>query len=179
MVAKKKIKKAIKSGIKKVKKMIELKHQLFRQPKLALKRKMAKKVVRQAIRVARKTEKVAVKVAKFAVKQAIRQAPAIKRQAISAVNTALAPAGLKLVSNKKLLGEVSHFFDKICVAVIEVKSPMKVGDRISIEGPQTNFTQTINSIQVEHDKIQMAKAGQSVGMKVANPVRKKDLVYLA
>ncbi|HIH13965.1 MAG TPA: hypothetical protein HA224_01790 [Nanoarchaeota archaeon] len=165
MATKKKIKKTIKSGIRKVKKMI--------------KPRLAKKVVKQALRVARKTEKVAVKAAKFAMKQAIKQAPAMKRQAISAVNTALAPAGLKLVSNKKLLGEVSHFFDKICVAVIEVKSPMKVGDRISIEGPQTNFTQTVNSIQVEHDKIQMAKAGQSVGMKVANPVRKKDLVYLA
>ena len=165
MAAKKKIKKTIKSGIKKVKKMI--------------KPRMAKKVVRQAIRIVRKTEKVAVRAAKFAVKQAIKQAPAVRRQAMSAVNQALAPAGLKLVSNKKLVGEVSHFFDKICVAVIEVKAQIKVGDKISIEGPQTNFTQTVNSMQVEHDKLQMAKAGQSIGMKVANPVRKKDLIYLA
>lgn len=78
---------------------------------------------------------------------------------------------------KKLVGEVSHFFDKISVAVVEVKSELKVGDAITIEGPQTNIKQKVASMQVEHKPVQVAKKGQSIGMKVAGPIRKKDLVY--
>ncbi len=117
---------------------------------------------------------------KSATKKVVRKA--VKRAmkvTLPAVNRALAPAGLKVVqtANKKLVGEISHFFDKISVGVIEVKDTLKVGDKISIEGPQTNFTQAVASMQIEHDKIGSAKKGQSVGMKVAKEVRKKDLVY--
>jgi len=80
---------------------------------------------------------------------------------------------------KKLVGEISHFFPKINVAVIEVKAPLKVGDKISIEGPTTNFQQKIDSMEVEHKKVKTAKKGDSVGMKVAEKVREKDLVYKA
>jgi hypothetical protein len=78
---------------------------------------------------------------------------------------------------KKLVGEISHFFDKILVAVVEVKSEMKTGDTILIEGPMTNLKQKVDSMQIEHEKVAAAKKGQSIGMKVAGPVRKKDLVY--
>ncbi|MBI4095610.1 MAG: U32 family peptidase C-terminal domain-containing protein [DPANN group archaeon] len=130
---------------------------------------MAKKAVKK---VQARVKRVAKKVVKRAVKQAVRVA-------LPAVNKALAPAGLKVVqtANKRLVGEISHFFDKISVGVIEVKDTIKAGDKISIEGPQTNFTQTVASMQIEHDKIDSAKKGQSVGMKVAKEVRKKDLVY--
>ncbi len=80
-------------------------------------------------------------------------------------------------TDKKLVGEISHFFDKISVAVVEVKAEMKAGDTILIEGPMTNLKQKVDSMQIEHEKIATAKKGQSVGMKVSGPVRKKDLVY--
>ena len=81
------------------------------------------------------------------------------------------------MAEKKIVGEISHFFPKISVAVIEVKAPLKVGDKISIEGPTTKFQQKIDSMEVEHKKVQTAKKGDSVGMKVAEKVREKDLVY--
>ena len=80
-------------------------------------------------------------------------------------------------TDKKLVGEISHFFDKILVAVVEVKAEMKAGDTILIEGPMTNLKQKLDSMQIEHEKIATAKKGQSVGMKVSGLVRKKDLVY--
>lgn len=80
-------------------------------------------------------------------------------------------------ADKKLIGEISHFFDKISVAVVEVKSEMKTGDTILIEGPMTNLKQKVDSMQIEHEKVAVAKKGQSIGMKVSGPVRKKDLVY--
>lgn len=78
---------------------------------------------------------------------------------------------------KKLVGKISHFYGKIGVAVVEVQDEIKVGDTISIEGAETNFTQTVDSMQIEHEEIQKAKKGESVGLKVADKVRENDNVY--
>jgi translation elongation factor EF-Tu-like GTPase len=75
------------------------------------------------------------------------------------------------------VGVVSHFFNKINVAIIEIKDTISVGDRIIIKGPTTDLEQTIDSMEIEHEKVQQAKAGQSIGMKVNDRVREKDVVY--
>lgn len=78
---------------------------------------------------------------------------------------------------KKLIGKISHYFDKIGVAVIDLTDTLEVGDEISIEGAATNFRQTIDSMEIEHQKIDKAKKGQSIGMKVADKVRDNDKVF--
>ena len=75
------------------------------------------------------------------------------------------------------VGRVSHFFTKINVAVVELTSTLSVGDRILIKGPTTNFEQPVNSMQIEHENVKVAKAGQSIGMKVEERVRENDTVY--
>ena len=77
----------------------------------------------------------------------------------------------------KEVGRISHFFTKISVAVVELTSMLSVGDRIMIKGPTTNFEQTIDSMQIEHDNVTVAKAGQSIGLKVDERVRENDTVY--
>ena len=78
---------------------------------------------------------------------------------------------------KKLVGKVSHFFTHISVAVIELSGPVKQGDELSIEGATTNFTQKLESMQIEHKEVAEAKKGQSIGIKVKDRVREGDLVY--
>jgi translation elongation factor EF-Tu-like GTPase len=63
------------------------------------------------------------------------------------------------------------------VAVIKLKAPVQVGDTIKIVGTTTNFEQPIKSMEVEHKKIEKAKAGESIGLKVEERVRESDLVY--
>ena len=75
------------------------------------------------------------------------------------------------------VGTVTHFYDKIGVAVINVLSPLKVGDRIKISGHDKEFEQEIASMQVEHQNIQAAKKGNDVGMKMDQPVKDGDEVY--
>ncbi|MBS7621334.1 translation elongation factor-like protein [Candidatus Bathyarchaeota archaeon] len=75
------------------------------------------------------------------------------------------------------VGRVTHYFTKISVAVIELKAPLSVGDRIAIKGPTTDFEQVVESMQIEHKNVQRAEAGQSIGLKVAQRVREKDIVY--
>ena len=80
---------------------------------------------------------------------------------------------------KNLIGTVNHFFDKISVAVVDLKQPLSVGDEVSFEGPSTNFKQKVTSMQIEHDVVKAAKKGASAGMKTIKPVRKKDMVFKA
>jgi len=75
------------------------------------------------------------------------------------------------------IGHITHFFSKISVAVIELTKPLAVGDTILIKGPTTDFEQPVESMQIEHNNVQRAEAGQSIGLKVAQRVREKDIVY--
>lgn len=78
---------------------------------------------------------------------------------------------------KKEIGKVTHYFGKISVAAIRLSDLMRVGDKISIEGAHTNFEQTVDSIQMEHQAITEAKPGDEVGIKVKEKVREGDTVY--
>jgi translation elongation factor EF-1alpha len=85
---------------------------------------------------------------------------------------------VKILSEElREVGRVSHFFTKISVAVIELTATISVGDRIRIKGPTTNVEQTVDSMEIEHEKVQRAEAGQSIGMKVKDRVRETDVVY--
>jgi translation initiation factor IF-2 len=75
------------------------------------------------------------------------------------------------------VGKVAHFFSKINVAVIDVTDTISVGDKIFIKGPTTDIEQTIDSMEIEHEKVKQATAGQSIGMKVDGRVRESDTVY--
>jgi translation elongation factor EF-1alpha len=76
------------------------------------------------------------------------------------------------------IGVVTHFFDKIHVAAVRLTDgEMKVGDTIHIKGHTTDFTQTIDSIQVEHASVPTARPGDEVGIKVAEFAREHDAVY--
>lgn len=75
------------------------------------------------------------------------------------------------------IGRITHFFSKINVAVIELKAPLKVGDTIVIKGPTTDSQQVVDSMQIEHQDVQTALAGQSIGMKVVQRVRETDAVF--
>lgn len=75
------------------------------------------------------------------------------------------------------VGKVSHFFSKINVAIVELKDTISVGDRIFIKGPTTDIEQTVDSMEIEHEKIKQATAGQSIGMKVKGRARENDTVY--
>ena len=78
----------------------------------------------------------------------------------------------------KLIGKVSHYFSNIKVAVIKLSAPLSIGDAIRIVGGEnTDFDQTVESMEVEHEKIKKAKKGDEVGMKVKENVREGYKVY--
>ena len=79
---------------------------------------------------------------------------------------------------EKEIGKITHFFDKIGVAVIELTGNLKVGDKIKIKGNTTEFEQNVGSMQIEHENVDKAGKGDAIGMKVDNKVRPGDKVFL-
>ena len=77
----------------------------------------------------------------------------------------------------KLIGKVTHYFGKIEVAVVDLSGALKVGDNIRIAGGEIDFTQSVKSMQVEHESVKSAKSGDSVGLKVKEKVRDGYKVY--
>jgi putative protease len=76
------------------------------------------------------------------------------------------------------LGRVTHYFGKIGVAAIEVTAGvLRVGDTIHVKGHTSDFTQTIDSMQIDGQPVDEVAAGQSVGIKAAEHAREHDMVY--
>lgn len=75
------------------------------------------------------------------------------------------------------IGTITHYYDKIGVAVLELTDTLSVGDTIRISGHGQEFTQAVTSIQIEHENIQTAKKGQAIGLKVEQEVKDGDEVF--
>ena len=75
------------------------------------------------------------------------------------------------------IGHITHYFPKINVAIVELTLPLSVGDRILIKGPLTDFSQTVDSMEIDRKVIRRAEGGQSIGLKLAQPAKEKDVVY--
>ena len=77
------------------------------------------------------------------------------------------------------IGIVTHYYDKIGVAVVEVKSQsIKVGDMVKISGHDNEFKQEITSLQIEHNHVSEVPVGETAGMKVDKAVKAGDVLYL-
>ena len=75
------------------------------------------------------------------------------------------------------IGRITHFFNKISVAAIELTGNLEVGDTIHVIGHTSDWTQTVDSMQIEHDSVQKAGPGDSVGVKVEGHAHEHDHVY--
>ena len=76
------------------------------------------------------------------------------------------------------IGKITHYFDKISVAVLEVTdNPLAIGDKIKITGHDNDVEQEVASMQVEHKNVKKAAKGDIVGLKVEQPVKEGSEVY--
>lgn len=75
------------------------------------------------------------------------------------------------------IGKVTHYFDHISVAVLQLTEAIRVGDTIHFHGHSTDFTQTVDSLQLEHQAVSEGKPGQDVALKVVQKVHPNDAVF--
>lgn len=123
------------------------------------------------------------KIKKMPTKRKIIKKKPVKKAAISKTKPKTKPAKLKktkpapLKITKNIIGIISHYFPKVQAAVVKIKTPLSTGDNIKIKGHTTDFTQTVDSIQIDRVAIKTAKKGQEIGLLVNSRVRQGDIVY--
>lgn len=80
---------------------------------------------------------------------------------------------------EKQIGKVVHFFDRISVAIISLTEDLKVGDQIHLvnQNHGIDFSQKVESMQVEHKELPEAAAGTEVGVKLEQPVKEGTVVF--
>lgn len=76
-----------------------------------------------------------------------------------------------------LIGVVTHYYNHIGVAVLDVNGDLQVGDTVLFLGHTTDFSQTVSSMEIEHQRVQSVQAGMEVAVKVVGEVRRGDRVY--
>ena len=79
--------------------------------------------------------------------------------------------------SEEAIGEVTDFFARPVVAGIELTATLKLGDKIHIMGYTTDFEFIIDSMQINNVDVKQAKAGDAIGVKVSERVRRGDTVY--
>ena len=82
-----------------------------------------------------------------------------------------------MAKKEKQIGTVSNYFDHVKVAAIKLTTALKAGDTVRISGGEVEFKQPIKSMQIMHDKVEKAKKGDEIGIKVKNKVRKGYKVF--
>lgn len=78
---------------------------------------------------------------------------------------------------ESLVGKVTHYFGRIGVAVVKLSAPLSQGETVHFRGKSTDFVQTVESMQIEHQPVHEAKPGDEVAIKVVDRVREGDEVY--
>jgi putative protease len=75
------------------------------------------------------------------------------------------------------IGTITNYFSRIGVAVIQLTAPLEIGDEIHIQGGDRDFRQKVESMQIEHQSIEKAEAGQEVAIKLDQKARPNDVVH--
>jgi putative protease len=75
------------------------------------------------------------------------------------------------------IGLVTHYFSHLSVAGISLTAPLRLGDRIHIRGHTTDLVQAVDSMEVDHRKVEQVGPGDDVALKVDDHVRDQDLLY--
>jgi putative protease len=75
------------------------------------------------------------------------------------------------------IGKISDFFAKPVVAGIELTATLEQDDKIHIKGHTTDMELIVDSMQINNVDVNQAKAGDAIGIKVSERVRRGDIVY--
>ena len=109
-----------------------------------------------------------------------RPASKTKRAAARASAPMPIPAAATVPPGTERIGIVTHYFSHLSVAIVQLETgSLSVGDVIHIKGHTSDFTQPVESMEVDHVHVSEARPGQSFGLRVKEHAREHDVVYKA
>jgi ATPase subunit of ABC transporter with duplicated ATPase domains len=143
-----------------------------RKTKAKGKKKAAKK---SAIRKKTAAPKKKAPARKTAAKRAAPKRKAAPRKAAPAVAAAPAPRAPR--PGEERVGVVTHYYGHLSVAAVRLEGSLRVGDTIRVLGHTSDFVQRVDSMQIAHESVSEAGAGDEIGLKVSEHAREHDVVY--
>jgi putative protease len=75
------------------------------------------------------------------------------------------------------IGTVTHYFGHLSVAAVSLTAPLAVGERIHIVGHTTDVTETVRSMEIDHQPVEQASPGDDVAINVTEHVREHDRIF--
>ena len=140
----------------------------------AKKKKTSTGKVASRKKVAKKT------VVKKKTKPKAKAAPKAKRAAARAPAPMPKPAAPAIPPGTERIGVVTHYFSHLTVAIVQLETgSVRAGDVVHIKGHTSDFTQPVESMEVDHVRVNEAYPGQSFGLRVKEHAREHDVVYKA
>ena len=107
-----------------------------------------------------------------------RKKPVARKKAVSKKRRPVSKKPVKKAPAEIPIGKVTHYFPHVQAGVLKItKGLLQVGDTVNIKGHTTNFTQVIESMQIDHVPVTKAEKGAEIGLKVTSRVRNGDLVF--
>ena len=157
-----------------------MKKKVKQKAKKPVKKKIAaKKIIKKKKSIKKAVAKKRPIKKKTALKKPMPKKPTIKRAAPkpSARPMAKAPS-VEAPAGGKPVGKVIHYYTLLSVAIVElIQGSLRVGDTIHLKGHTTDFKQTVESMEIEHQRVTEAAPGQTFGIKVREHAREHDIVY--
>ncbi|MEX2013294.1 MAG: hypothetical protein WD897_00010 [Parcubacteria group bacterium] len=83
------------------------------------------------------------------------------------------------MSKDKPIGKVVHWYDKIGVAVVKLNKALKVGSQIKVKRGDQEFTDTVTSMQLDHEPVKAGKKGDEVAVKISQQAKEGAEIYAA
>ena len=76
------------------------------------------------------------------------------------------------------IGVVTHYFGHVDVAAVSLTAgDLAVGDTIHVKGHTSDFTMKVESIQIDHAEVSVARKGQNAGIRVPARAHEHDVVF--
>ena len=77
------------------------------------------------------------------------------------------------------IGVVTHYYSHLSVVAMQLEpsATLRVGDVIHIRGHTTDFTQRVESLEVNHAPVTEVGPNDDFGLKVIEHAREHDIVY--
>lgn len=81
--------------------------------------------------------------------------------------------------NLQKIGKVTHFYDKISVAIVDLQNSLAKGDKIRFtRGGEDLFDQDVSSLQIDHKEVEKAGKGDVIGLQVSQKLKPDTEVFL-
>lgn len=80
---------------------------------------------------------------------------------------------------EKKVGKITHWYDKLGVAVVKLSGSLKVGDQVKVRRGNEEFDATVESMQIDHEDVKSAKKGDEAAIKLPQKTKEGAAIYLA